>query len=91
MLAYVMWQAEVTDLRERVAEARRQAKADEEMMRWLNAQARMGYMKMLPSCLKRVSLRGLPIRWHACPENGLAHAGRVVDRLSQGRPFTLDM
>ena len=34
------FQAEVTDLRERLTEARRQAKADEEMMRWLNAQAR---------------------------------------------------
>ena len=42
--ACMMWQAEATDLRERLTEARRQAKADEEMMRWLNAQARMHFM-----------------------------------------------
>jgi hypothetical protein len=34
------WQAESGDLRERLADARRQRQADEEMISWLNTQAR---------------------------------------------------
>lgn len=54
------WQAEVADLRERLAEARRQATADEEMMRWLNAQARTQLMPNLCYVWGWVHVRLLP-------------------------------
>lgn len=79
--AGVMWQAEVIALRERLADARRQAKADEEIMRWLNAQARMLFMPNPCKCLGQsyvrltatVAARGMPQKHgHFCQAAPLA-------------------